>query len=106
VLSPFEEVRDLLVGGEALRGELRVHGLAVDVDLERPALGLDELDLGPGEGLLQLGGQTGRLGEVVSLHAVLDADLHVGLRGWKGLRILAQPRLEHNEPPAPAARAG
>ena len=48
-------------------------------DLERATLRLDELDLGAGERLLELGGQTGRLGEVVSLHAVLDADLHAGL---------------------------
>jgi hypothetical protein len=65
-----------LVGGEALRRELRVHERAVDRNLECAALRLDELDLGIGESALDLGGQTDRLRQVVSLDAVLDRDLH------------------------------
>src|SRR6185369_6224489 len=74
--SRAEQARNLLVSGEALQRELRVHELSVDRDLERTALRLDELDLGIGERALDLGGQTDRLRQVVSLNAVLDRDLH------------------------------
>ena len=66
----------LAVGRESTQLELAEHLAAVDEDLESPPLGLLELDLRPGKGPGQLGGQTGRLGFVVSLHAVLDGELH------------------------------
>ena len=74
--SLTQEGRDLLVGREALRRELREHRLPFPDHLERAALRLDELDLRTGERRLQLGGQTDRLRLVVSLHAVLDHELH------------------------------
>jgi hypothetical protein len=46
------------------------------VDLEGAALGFDQLDFRAGKGLDELGGQTDRLGQVVSLHAVLDDGFH------------------------------
>ncbi len=66
---------DLLVLGEAIRRLVRVDGLAVDVDLEDAAHALDERG---GDAVLALDGglQTGGLGEVVSLAAVLDRDVH------------------------------
>jgi len=74
--SGEQQVRNLLVLREPLLRLLREDELAVDGDLEDPASRLDELDLDVGVERLQLGGQTDRLGLVVSLHAVLDRDLH------------------------------
>ena len=67
---------NLLIGGEAPQRRLGEHQGSVHDHLEDAALALDELDLGIVVGLLQLGGQTDRLGEVVSVGAVLDGDLH------------------------------
>ena len=75
-MSCAEETRDLLVGREAFRRELREHELAVDRDLERAALRLDQIHLRVRKRALQLRGQTDRLREVVSLDAVLHRDLH------------------------------
>ena len=71
-----QEVGDLLVLREAVLGPLREDESTVDRDLEDPAAALDQLDLDVGEGLPELGGQTDRLGAVVSLDAVLDRDVH------------------------------
>lgn len=70
-----------MVGREALLGELREQSPAVQRDLERATLGLHQLELGPGMAGLELGDQTGRLGQVVSLDAVFDAEAHGGSGG-------------------------
>lgn len=54
--------------------------LAVDGDDEVTLAARFELDLGVGEGLPDLGAQTGRPRQVVSNHAVLDAHVH-GAKG-------------------------
>ena len=71
----FDQVEDFLVFGEAAHVLLAPDLGAVDVDVEDPARTLDQfgLDL---ERLLQCVRQTGGSGQVVSLAAVLDADLH------------------------------
>ena len=53
---------------------------AVRMDDEVATTSLDELDLCIGELLADRRGQTGRLGFVVSLHAVGDRNVHWGLR--------------------------
>jgi hypothetical protein len=58
--------------------------MRVIADHARTTARLDERDLASGEGLLQLGGQTGRLGTIVSLRAVLDRDFHERLGGGDG----------------------
>ena len=65
-----------MVGGETIRLQLREDGLSVDGHLKGAATALHGFDLRVGEGLLDFGGQTGRLREVVSLGAVLDANFH------------------------------
>ena len=74
-LEPNQE-RDLLVGGEAVELQFRKYLGAIDTDLEGTTLALDQFGLDIGEGLTQFGGQTGRLGRVVSHRAVLDRDFH------------------------------
>ena len=60
---------------------LRVDELAVDVDVEDAAGTLDEERLHV-ERVFELGSQTGRLGLIVSLHAVGDAQVHSIWPGW------------------------
>ena len=74
-LSGVDLREDLLVGRKAIRLLVGVGRLAVDVDFEDPAHAF----LQPGgEAVLALDGglQTGGLGEVVSLPAVEDLDVH------------------------------
>ena len=73
-----DEVRNLLVGRETIESGLREDQVALDGDLESPTAALDELDLRVREDGRDLGGQTGRLRSVVSLHAEFDRDVHVG----------------------------
>ena len=72
-LADFRE--DLVVIGEAAGGPVRIGGLAVDGDLEDPAVPLLEVGSDP-EFLLDGGLQTGGLGKVVSLPAIQDLDRH------------------------------
>ena len=75
LLSEVDLLEDLLVGREAVVVLVGVGGLAVDEDLEDPAHAV----LQPGgDAVLVLDGglQTGGLGEVVSLPAVQDLDVH------------------------------
>ena len=67
---------DLLVGREAVRLLVGVGGLAVDGDFEDPAHTFFEAG---GETVPALDGglQTGGLGQVVSLPAVQDLDVHL-----------------------------
>jgi len=62
------------VSAECLLGE---HALAVHLDLEDAAGGLDELDLRVRKGAADLGRQTGGPGFVVSNDAVFDGYTHV-----------------------------
>jgi len=71
-----EHLRDLLVGRKSFQAGLREDESSVDGDLENPTFRRHEFDLCPGKCLLKFGGQTGRLRQVISLHAVLDRDLH------------------------------
>jgi hypothetical protein len=71
-----DEVKNFAGGGMATGGLLGEDGDAVHRDLEHAPRGFHETDLGIGKGLLQLGGQTGRPGLVVSNDAVLDGDAH------------------------------
>ena len=68
-------VEDFLVGGEAVGDLVVVGDLAVDGDGEDAAVALFEAG-GDAELFLDGGLQTGGLGEVVSLSAVGDPDLH------------------------------
>jgi hypothetical protein len=65
-----------LVGRELARQKFGVELLAVEEDFEGAARRLDELDFAVIKGVLEFSGQTGRLGQVVSGRAVLDAILH------------------------------
>ncbi len=65
--------------------ELVPDHLAVHLDQEDAAAALDQLGL-DSEGLLQLRGQTDRVGLEVSLAAVGDADFHGRILGESGLR--------------------
>src|SRR6185436_11993195 len=75
----LDQRRHLAIGRETPQLELAEDLLAVGEHLEGAALGLLEHDLRAREGLAQLGRQTGGLGLVVSLDAVLDRELHVRL---------------------------
>ncbi len=68
-------VEDFLVGGEAVGDLVVVGDLAVDGDGEDAAVTLFEAG-GDAELLLDGGLQTGGLGEVVSLSAVGDQNVH------------------------------
>jgi len=76
--SDPDQARDLLVLGEAILALLGEDQTIVDGHLEDTTAGFDAFHGGFGVGLAQLGSQTDRLREVVSLHAVLDRDFH----GW------------------------
>jgi hypothetical protein len=73
-----QQLRNLLVGREALEGQLGEHGSPVDKDLEGPRSSGLQLHVNGFvlKRLLDFGGQTGRLGQVVSALAVVDADVH------------------------------
>ena len=85
-LLEAEQGRDFLVGGKAIEAQLREDELAVDRDLETAARALHQLHLEAGDHFLQFGGQTGRLGQVVSHAAVLDSGVHYRSRSrrWSG----------------------
>ena len=89
--SSVDLLEDLLVGGESVRHLVGVDGLLVDEDLEDPAGAFLKLR---GESVLGLDGglQTGGLGEVVSLPAVQDRDVHaVLLSPERGLHSSTMP---------------
>jgi len=73
---------DLFVGREAVVVLVGVGGLAVDEDLEDAA---DAFLQPGGDAVLVLDGglQTGGLGEIVSLSAVEDLDVHGSSFPWK-----------------------
>ena len=75
LLEGADLVEDLLVGGEAVRDLVVVDELAVDGDGEDAAMALFEVG-GDAELFLDGGLQTGGLGEVVSLSAVGDQNVH------------------------------
>ena len=75
LLGP-DQARNLLVLGEPIFALLGEDQTIVDGHFEDTAAGLDQVHLGIRVGLAQLGSQTDRLREVVSLHAILDRDLH------------------------------
>jgi len=63
---------------------LREDQLAIRDDLEPPAGGLDQLDMGRAVPFLECGRQTGGSGTVVSDDAELDRDIHVPSLGtWR-----------------------
>jgi hypothetical protein len=72
---------NLVVLGEAVDVVLAEDHLAVDHDVENPASTLDQRRLDTAV-VLDRGGQTGRLGLVVSLHAVGDRNLHPWSAPW------------------------
>ena len=84
-LLDTQQDRDLLIGGEAPQVLLREDFAAVEGDLEDPTAGGHQLDLEVRVEVLQLSGQTDRLGVVVSRGAVFDAQLH-GVAPGTGLR--------------------
>jgi len=75
-------LEDLFVGREAVVVLVGVGGLAVDEDLEDAA---DAFLQPGGDAVLVLDGglQTGGLGEIVSLSAVEDLDVHGSSFPWK-----------------------
>ena len=75
LLSLVDLGEDLLVLGKPIRRLVRVDGPAVDRDLEDAA---DAFPQAGGEAVLVLDGglQTGGLGQIVSLAAVQDLDIH------------------------------
>ncbi len=73
------ELREnLVVLGEAVDRMFAEDHLTVDHDVEDASTSLDESAL-DAVVILDGGGQTGRLGLVVSLHAVGDGDIHAVL---------------------------
>ena len=72
-----DQLRDFLIGREALQRRLGEQQLPVHRDLESSAAALDEGHAGAVEGAGEFSGQTGRLGCVVSLGAILDRNVHV-----------------------------
>ena len=80
-------LEDLLVRGEAVRGLVGVDDLAVDRDLEDAARALAQAG-GDAVRVLDGGLQTGGLGQVVSLAAVQDLDVHRALLLPEGCFIL------------------
>jgi len=79
LLLSFVDLReDLLVGREPVRRLVRVDDVVVDRDLEDTAVPFLENGRDP---VLRLDGglQTGGLGEVVSLPAIADLDVHARL---------------------------
>lgn len=76
--STDQERRELLVGRKPPELQLREDDAPVLRHLEGAGVATNEFDVDRlvAEGLLEFGGQTGRLREVVSAHAVFDADLH------------------------------
>ena len=74
-----DELRDFLVGRETVQGGLREEELPVDGDLESASAPLHEGHAGAVERALEFSSQTGCLRGVVSLGAVLDLDVHLGL---------------------------
>ena len=72
---------NLVVLGEAVDVVLAEDHLAVAHDVENPASTLDQRRLDTAV-VLDRGGQTGRLGLVVSLHAVGDRNLHPWSAPW------------------------
>ena len=82
LLSEVDLLEDLLVGREAVVVLVRVGSPAVDEDLEDAAHAFLQAS---GDAVLVLDGglQTGGLGEVVSLPAVQDLDVHSSTSlGW------------------------
>ena len=76
LLLSFVDLReDLLVGGEPVRCLVRVDDIVVDRDLEDAAVSFLEKR---SDSVLVLDGglQTGGLGEVVSLPAITDLNVH------------------------------
>ena len=72
---------NLVVFGESVDRVLAEDHLAVDDDVEDTTGTLDELGVDSAV-VLDRGGQTGRLGLVVSLHAVGDRNLHPWSAPW------------------------
>ncbi|GEM_PF-2481179 len=69
---------DFVVLGELAGLMLRVDESAIDLHIENPAAAFDEFGINPGS-CFDCVRQTGGFGRVVSLNAVGNADLHVGL---------------------------
>ena len=84
LLKGVDLLEDLLVGREPECRLVRVDDVVVDRDLENPAVSFLE---DRGDPVLGLDGglQTGGLGEVVSLAAVSDLDVHPRLLAESGL---------------------
>jgi hypothetical protein len=77
-IALHDQPRHLLVLGEPVEVSLREDPTSIEVHLEDAPAGGHERDVDPGERGAELGGQTVRLRRVVSLRAVLDADVHGG----------------------------
>jgi hypothetical protein len=82
--SDPEQDGDFLIGGEAPQVLLREELATIESDLEDAPAGRDQLDLQLGVEVLQLSGQTDRLGVKVSSGAVFDTQLHGGLLAGSG----------------------
>jgi hypothetical protein len=85
LVALHDEAGDLLVLREPVEAGLGEDPAPVEVDLEDASPGGDERDLDPWERRAELGGQTVRLGGVVSLRAVFDPVVH-GAGGVEGRR--------------------
>jgi hypothetical protein len=72
-LNQTDDLARLRVAAQSLFGE---NAPSVHFDLERAPRGLDQLDLGGGEFLANLGRQTGGPGLIVSDDAEFDRDAH------------------------------
>ena len=72
-LNQTDDLARLRVAAQSLLGE---NAPSVHFDLERASRGLDQLDLGGGEFLANLGRQTGGPGLIVSDDAEFDRDAH------------------------------
>lgn len=72
----LDEIEDFTGGRVTAHRLLGEDRRAIQADVEDAAGGLNQAYFSIGKGFLQLGGQTGRPGLVVSNDAILDGDAH------------------------------
>lgn len=86
---PANQAFHLPLIGEAMGGLFGVEKLTIHLHLKHPPATFDQFGFG-GKRFPQLGGQSGRLGMVVSHYAVFNLDIHQNTQNpmlwWSGER--------------------
>ena len=85
-LTRAELAENLVVLGKSVDSVLAEDHLAVDNDVKNPTGARDERGVDVAV-VLDRGGQTGRLGFVVSLHAIGDGDFHCDVAPLPGVGL-------------------